>query len=244
LENKVRLQKYLAECGECSRRKAEELILDGKVRVNTVVVKELGTKIIPKVDRVTVSNRLVYPPQKGAMLLNKPRGVVSTMSDPGQRETVAHYLTKKQKGYFPVGRLDYDSTGLVVLTNDGELAQRLSHPRYGFVRVYQVKVSGKISEKTLRRIERGVRLPDGVVKAGIKITKRHADATSLEISISVGRNRVIRRLMDHLRHPVQQLHRISHGPIKIGKLKPGHTHLLSDKEYERVVELVMGKADS
>ena len=241
MKNKVRLQKYLAECGECSRRKAEELIVAGKVRVNTVVVKELGTKVTPGEDRVTVSNRSVFPPKKGAMILNKPRGVVSTMSDPGNRETVAHFLSKKQKGYFPVGRLDYDSTGLVVLTNDGELAQRLSHPRYGFDRVYQVKVSGEISDKTLRRIERGVRLRDGVVKAKVKVTKKHSDATSLEVSISIGKNRVVRRLMEHLRHPVQQLHRISHGPVKIGKLKPGQTYVLSDQEYEKIVEMVMGK---
>jgi 23S rRNA pseudouridine2605 synthase len=236
----VRLQKFLSECGVASRRKAEELIVSKKVKVNGRIVSELGTKIDPTTDRVQVKERYVSMVERGVILLNKPKGVVSTLSDPEGRPTIADFLTKHFKSYFPVGRLDWESTGLMVLTNDGEMAERLLHPRYGFERTYHVKVSGRVEEKTLRRIERGINLEDGPVQAKGAILETLDDATWLEITVTVGKNRVVRRMMDAVHHPVQKLQRVSHGPFKLGKLKPGEMRRLSEKEYLFFRQRVLG----
>lgn len=236
----MRLQKYLSECGVASRRKAEDLITEGKVRVNGKLVTELGTRIQPGVDRVTVGKRSVLPPPKGVLYLNKPRSVVSTLSDPGGRKTVADFLTKKYRSYFPVGRLDFDSTGLVLMTNDGELAERLSHPRYGMERVYRVKVRGVISERTLEQIRKGVKLSDGVASAVADVLDQSERYAVLEVRIAEGRNRVIRRIMERVRHPVLELHRIAHGPARLGKLKTGQIRVLTEKEYALLREKVFG----
>ncbi len=236
----VRLQKFLSECGIASRRKAEELILAKKVKVNGRIVAELGTKVDPSTDRVQVKERYVSMVERGVILLNKPRGVVSTLSDPEGRPTIADFLTKHFKSYFPVGRLDWESTGLMILTNDGEMAERLLHPRYGFERTYHVKVSGRVEEKTLRRMERGINLEDGPVQAKGSILETLEDATWLEITVTVGKNRVVRRMMDAVHHPVQKLQRVSHGPFKLGKLKPGEMRRLSEKEYLFLRQRVLG----
>ena len=139
----VRIQKYLSACGVASRRRSEQLIQEGKVRVNGSVVETLGTKIVPGRDVVKVGNKVVHPQHKGVVLLHKPRGVVTTLAVEEERPTISAYLTKKTASYFPVGRLDIDSSGLVILSNDGALAEKLTHPRYQIPRVYQVKVRGK-----------------------------------------------------------------------------------------------------
>jgi 23S rRNA pseudouridine2605 synthase len=151
----VRLQKFLAECGVGSRRKMEQFIKEGRVRVNGQVVTELGRKIDPSVDQVEVNRRPVRPAPKGVLLLNKPRGVVSTLSDPEGRRTVSEFVTKHYASYFPVGRLDWDSTGLMVLTNDGEMAERLMHPRFGFERVYEARVEGSVPQAALDKLRKG-----------------------------------------------------------------------------------------
>lgn len=234
----IRLQKYLSECGVASRRKAEELIESGRIKVNGKVA-ELGDKVTPGVDRITVGKKPVLPPQRGILLLNKPKGVVTTMSDPGGRSTVAEFLDKRDRGYFPVGRLDYESTGLVVLTNDGELANRMMHPRYGLERVYEVQVSGEVAEKTIKRMERGVRLKDGMVKTAIKHVRVLNDKTNITLSIQIGRNRVIRRMMEHLRHPVVKLKRIAHGPLKLSKIRIGDTKRLTKEQYKAVKKRIL-----
>jgi len=235
----VRLQKFIAECGVASRRKAEELIAAGKVMVNGQVVKELGKKIDPARDRVQVRGKPLHLPERGVLLLHKPRHVVATMSDPEGRPTVADFLTHKYKSYFPVGRLDFESTGLLVMTNDGELAERLLHPRYGFERVYHVKVRGSVAEKTTRRLEKGVTLEDGPVSAVVKILETLDNSTWLEVKVAEGRNRVVRRMMDAVRHPVVKLQRVSYGPFRLGRLGPGEIRKLTDKEYQGARDAVL-----
>ena len=236
---KIRLQKFLSECGVASRRASEKLIREGKIEVNNVVITELGTKVDPLHDQVRVNRRIVKPPPRGIILLNKPRGVVSTLSDPEGRPTVADYLTKHFVSYYPVGRLDWDSTGLIILTNDGEMAERLMHPRYGFERTYQVRVERIVSERTLQKIESGVRLDDGMARGKVKFMSRDEDSCWLEITVTEGRNRIIRRLMDRLEHPVMKLKRVSYGPFHLGKLQTGNIRKLTEKEYRHFRERVM-----
>lgn len=156
----VRISKFLAECGFGARRKSEEIVLSGKVMVNGQVIKDLARMIDPESDRVQVRGKFINQIEKGVLLLNKPRGVVSTLSDPQHRRTIVEYLTKHYSNYFPVGRLDYDSSGLVILTNDGDLANMLLHPRYGCERIYEVRVKGSVNVKTLERLKRGVKITE------------------------------------------------------------------------------------
>ncbi|MCI5064657.1 rRNA pseudouridine synthase [bacterium] len=240
----VRLNRYLAQCGVASRRGSEELIEEGRVRVNGTVVSELGTKVDPAKDTVKVGRRVIRPQKHGLLLFHKPKNIVSTLSDPEKRKCLAHYLGKNEEGYFPVGRLDFESTGLVILTNDGDLANRLLHPRYGWERVYEVRVSGVVSEKTVRRLRRGVRLKDGPIRAEVSIMKTQQDATWLKVSLSSGKKRIIRRLMEHVHHPVLKLHRVSHGPFHLGKVRRGEMVALSEERYGQLREVVFSKKAS
>lgn len=235
----VRLQRFLAECGIGSRRKMERFIIEGRVRVNGKVVMELGTKVNPEVDKVEVNRRPVHAAPKGIMLLHKPKRVMSTLSDPEGRPTVADYLTKHYQSYFPVGRLDWDSSGLMVLTNDGDLAERLMHPRYGFERVYQVRVEGPVSEELLAKIRRGVKLSDGMVQASGALMRGDDKSTWIEVRIHEGRNRVVRRLFEKLGHPVMKLKRVVYGPFKLGRLQPGQFRVLTLDEYLQARRKVM-----
>jgi len=235
----VRLQKFLAECGVGSRRKMEQFMREGRVQVNGLVVTELGRKIDPAVDKVEVNRRPVQAAPKGVMLLNKPRGVVSTLSDPEGRRTVSDFLTKHYASYFPVGRLDWDSTGLMILTNDGEMAERLMHPRFGFERVYEARVEGSVSEVILDKLRAGVRLSDGVVNADGEIIRSEANSTWVMVSIKEGRNRVVRRVFEKLGHPVMKLKRTVYGPFKLGRLQVGQVRVLTLKEYYQVRRKVM-----
>ncbi len=236
----IRIQKFLSQCGIASRRHAEELILEGRVKVNGKVISEMGVKIDPSKDVVKVGNRVLQPVHKGIVLLNKPARVVSTLSDPEGRPTVADYLTAHYRSYFPVGRLDFDSTGLVIMTNDGELAERLMHPRYGMRRVYEVKVKGNMSEETLGALETGVRLVDGIAKAEVKLLGQEDDATALLVTVAEGRNRLVRRMMEKVGHLVKKLKRVQHGPFKLGSLQPGQIRKLTESEYAFMKKRVMG----
>ncbi len=228
----VRLQKFLAECGIGSRRKMEQFITEGRVRINGQMVTELGRKIDPDTDKVEVNRKRVHAAPKGIMLLNKPRGVVSTLSDPEGRRCVADFLTKHYRSYFPVGRLDWDSTGLMVLTNDGDVAERLMHPRFGFERVYHARVEGAVTVALLSKLEQGVKLSDGVVKATGSILRNDDASSWVEVRIREGRNRVVRRVFEKLGHPVMKLKRIVYGPFKLGRLQVGEVRVLTRKEYE------------
>lgn len=235
----VRLQKFLAECGTGSRRKMEQFIKEGRVRVNGQVVTELGRKIDPSVDQIEVNRRPVRAAPKGVVLLNKPRGVVSTLSDPEGRRTVSEFLTKHYASYFPVGRLDWDSTGLMILTNDGEMAERLMHPRFEFERIYEARVEGSVSESVLDKLRNGLRLSDGVVQAEVEIMSSDPNSTWVQVRIREGRNRVVRRVFDKLGHSVMKLKRTVYGPFKIGRLQVGQVRVLTAKEYLQVRHKVM-----
>jgi 23S rRNA pseudouridine2605 synthase len=238
----VRLQKYIAECGIASRRAAEELIQSGKVYVNGKKITELGTKITPGADRVTVGGRAISVPEKGALIVNKPRHVVSTLSDPEGRPTIAEILDRSTSSYFPVGRLDFESTGLILMTNDGELAERLMHPKFGFKRVYEIKVEGVVERETIQKLESGVNLEDGLAKCRAKITEKLPNATWLEVSVDMGKNRIVRRLFEHVGHEVVKLHRIKHGPVELEGLALGHIRKLTVGEYKKLRKQVLGKA--
>lgn len=230
-DNLVRLHKYIAECGVASRRAAEQLITDGRVRVNDRVVTEVGTKIDPAVDRVFVKNKPVVRKERGIAIFYKPRGVVSTLSDPEGRPCITDYLTKHFKTYFPVGRLDFDTSGLMVLTNDGELAQHMMHPKYECRRIYHARVEGKLSSAEFEKCDKGVRLADGPARADVKQISYDASSSWLEVHVAEGRNRMVRRLFDKLGHSVIKLRRVTYGPFKLGKLEPGQIRHLSEKEY-------------
>jgi pseudouridine synthase len=246
----MRLQRYLAACGDISRRKAEELIISGMVTVNGVAVKELGKKVDLTKDRVKLDGRLVRPVQKGALILFKPRGVLTTLSKQERRPTVRQYLSKKTESYFPVGRLDYDTSGLLIMTNDGDFAQILTHPRYQHSRVYYARVRGLVDDSLIQKCAKGVRLSDGIVTAKVRflssmISLRKLNAsysldkqdklpsTWIEVTITEGRNRIVRRLCAALNHPVLDLARIAHGPFSIGSLKPGELRHLTFKEFSK-----------
>jgi 23S rRNA pseudouridine2605 synthase len=235
----VRLQKFLAECGVGSRRKMEQFIKEGRVRVNGQVVTELGRKIDPSVDQVEVNRRPVRMAPKGVLLLNKPRGVVSTLSDPEGRRTVSEFVTKHYASYFPVGRLDWDSTGLMILTNDGEMAEKLMHPRFGFERVYEARLEGSIPQAALDKLRKGIRLSDGHVQAEATIIKNDENSTWVEVRIKEGRNRVVRRVFEKLGHPVMKLKRTVYGPFKIGRLQVGQVRVMTAREYLQVRHKVM-----
>ncbi len=230
----IRLQKYLSDCGYASRRKVGEFLQEEEVKVNGERVTEPGIRIDPSVDTITVGKNEALLPEKGVLLFHKPRSVVCTTHDPEGRKTLYDFITKNYRSYTSAGRLDYDSSGLLILTNDGDLAYRLTHPGFGLTRVYEVKVRGQFTDKHSRMLARGVELSDGLAKAKCRILKRTDKATWLEVKIEEGRNRIIRRMMDHIDRPVQKLHRVAHGPLKIGKMKPGEVERLSQKEYEKL----------
>ena len=232
--SKVRLQKFMAHCGVASRRSAEELIRAGKVKVNGQITTTMGVSIDPEQDIVEVSGNVLKHAQKGIILFHKPKHVVSTMSDPQGRPCIADYLTSRYRAYYPVGRLDFDSSGLMILTNDGELAERLMHPRYGFEREYRVTVSGEVSDAIFARVERGVKLDDGDIRGDIKGVEHRGNTTTFLITIGEGRNRIIRRLFEHLGFPVEVLIRLKHGPFQLAKLPVGQLIKLTEKEYLQI----------
>ncbi|MDQ3772578.1 MAG: rRNA pseudouridine synthase [Actinomycetota bacterium] len=215
-----RIQKVLARAGVASRRAVEEMIVRGRIRVNGERVA-LGRRIdaskdIVEVDgsRVPLSTDLAY------YLVNKPVGVVTTAHDEEGRETVMDLLEVEVRVY-PVGRLDMDSEGVVLLTNDGELAQRLTHPSFGVPKTYLVEASGSVKEKSLRALARGVELDDGVTApAEVRLVEKNPRGTLVEMSITEGRNRQIRRMFDAVGHPVRRLVRTAIGPLMLGRLKP------------------------
>ena len=235
----VRLQKFLAECGTGSRRKMEQFIKEGRVQVNGQVVTELGRKIDPSVDQVEVNRRPVKAAPKGIILFNKPRGVVSTLHDPEGRRTVSEFLTKHYASYFPVGRLDFDSTGLIILTNDGEMAEKLMHPRFGFERSYEARVEGSVPQPLLDKLESGIRLSDGLVKAEATVIRSDENSTWIEVRIKEGRNRIVRRLFEKLGHSVMKLKRVVYGPFKLGRLQVGQVRVLTAREFLEVRRKVM-----
>jgi pseudouridine synthase len=220
-----RLQKLIAGSGHCSRRKAETLLREGYVRVNGIVAR-LGEQADPARDQISIDGHpLAAPPSSLTLLIHKPAGVLCTCSDPQGRHTVLDLLPdhwRHNAGLHPVGRLDADSRGALLLSNDGNLTLRLTHPRYGHQKTYRVWVEGHPSPDTLDRWSRGVPL-DGVASAPVEIRslKRARQATLLEVVMREGRNRQIRRTADLLGHPVRDLLRVAIGPVALGQLEEG-----------------------
>jgi len=206
------------------------MILAGRVAVNGRVVRELGVKIDPDRDAVRVDGRRVRPEPLVTVMLHKPYGYISTTKDPQGRRVVTDLLGEKGPRLYPVGRLDYDATGLLLLTNDGELAQCLTHPRYQVPRTYRVTVAGEVNRETLRLLAGGVMVEDRPVAAGVQVRKREAEKTVLELTVWEGRHHLIKNLCAQVGHPVLKLKRIAYGPLSLGRIPRGAHRLLTPEE--------------
>jgi 23S rRNA pseudouridine2605 synthase len=231
-----RLQKYLASSGVASRRKAEELIRAGRVKVNDATVTELGTKVEAGRDLVTVDGKLVAPPEARAYyLLYKPSGCVTTAADPEGRPTALDYLRGVPGRVFPVGRLDWDAEGAVLFTDDGELANRLAHPRYGHRRTYLVKVKGEPPPEALARMQKGVRLEDGPARAlEAAVHERAEKNVWVRVVVGEGRYHLVKRLCEAVGLQVQRLFRPEFGGITVDGLRPGTFRPLAAPEVHRL----------
>jgi pseudouridine synthase len=237
-----RLQKILSQAGIASRRAAEKLIADGRVSVNGTTVTAMGTKAELAADDIRVDGRRIKAAERSRyILLNKPSGVVSTRSDPQRRRTVVDLLRGVQEYVYPVGRLDYDTEGLLLLTNDGDLAATLTHPRHGVERTYEVKVAGMPDDDALARLRTGIPL-DGrrTLPADVSVVNKGRPSAALGagrrqvgvllMTIREGRNRQVRRMCEAVGHPVRELRRTRIGPIQDRRLKPGQWRELRDDE--------------
>ena len=237
---KIRLQKYIADSGITSRRKAEELIVQSRVQVNDDIVTELGTKVDPSMDAVKVDGRWVDRNQieKIYLLFNKPRGVMSTVSDPEGRKTVMDYCKEVSERIYPVGRLDYLSEGLLFLTNDGDLANRIMHPRYNVIKVYEVKVFGAVTPDILARLRSPVRLDGKEVKPkSVRVIKQLPKKTWIEFRLGEGKNREIRKICESHGLTVDKLRRVAIGKMGIHGIKPGTSLSLNRSQIEDALGL-------
>ncbi|WP_051688153.1 pseudouridine synthase [Desulfofalx alkaliphila] len=241
----VRLQKFLAHAGVASRRKCEELILSGKVKVNGTVVRELGVKIQPGKDIVQVNGKKIQQLEKKVyIMINKPRGYVSTVRDERGRKTVLDLLKDVEQRVYPVGRLDYNSEGLLLLTNDGELADALTHPRHRVPKTYRARVKGVPSIEKLEELANGVDLEDGITApAKVALLNIFNGNALLEITIHEGRNRQVRRMCEHIGHPVIRLVRTRIGTLELRKLGSGEVRELSKFEVNQIKRAAGIKAD-
>ena len=232
-----RLQKILSQAGVASRRASEQLMLEGRVTVNGTTVRELGTKADPAADDIRVDGRRVKLPEHHRyVLLNKPRGYVTTRSDPQKRPTVIELIGAREYIY-PVGRLDFDSEGLLVLTNDGDLAARLTHPSHRVERVYEARVLGIPDAHDLQRLSRGVVIDGrrtGPAQVELLPGKRSDKHSTLRITIHEGRNRQVRNMCEAIGHPVDRLRRVAIGPIRDGRLGLGEWRVLTRDEVVKL----------
>lgn len=231
-----RLQLVLARAGVASRRQAEKLIREGRVMVNGKVVLKPGTQVVWGKDTIRLDNRLIHRLEpRVTVVLNKPKRVLTTSHDPRGRPTTAELVKGIKARIFPVGRLDYHTEGLLILTNDGELAQRLQHPRHGIPKTYQIKVKGLPAARALQGLRSGIMLDDRrTAPAKVKKIGTTGKNAWLEITIKEGRNRQIRRMCSAVGHPVLKLKRIRYGPIRLGNLRPGTYRDLTLSEMERL----------
>lgn len=233
---KERLNKFLARCGVAARRKCDEIIASGRVMVNGEVVLDPGTRVEPGRDKVEVDGERVSPQKEVYILLYKPVGYLSTMSDPFGRPTIKELIKGVKERVFPVGRLDSDSEGLLLLTNDGDLADILAHPRYEKVKVYEVKVRGSPSRDKLDLLEKGIKM-EGEMTAPSRIEVVGEDSQGnaiLKVLIREGRKRQIRRMMGFIGHEVLRLKRIAVGPLSLNGLEPGEYRYLTNEEVRRL----------
>lgn len=227
----VRLQKVIADAGVASRRKAEELMRQGRVFVNGRVVRQLGTRVDPERDHIKVDGQHLKPVPHVYLMLNKPKGYVSSLSDPEGRPTIAELLPGVRLRMFPVGRLDFDADGLLLMTNHGELAQALLHPRYHVPKTYLIKVKGILMDEEIRELERGVTLAEGrAAPAGVQKVRKATENSWLEVTVHEGRKHQVKRMLEAVGHPVLKLKRVRFGPLTLGDLPPGRYRYLTDRE--------------
>lgn len=235
----MRLQKYIAHSGITSRRKAEDLIKQGRVRVNETIRTDMGIDINPKTDKIFIDEKLIKIESKSIyIMLNKPIGYVTTFSDQFNRPTVMDLVNEISERIYPVGRLDYDTSGLLLLTNDGDLTYKLTHPKHEFKKVYMAKVKGKPLKETIIKLETGIKI-DGQITAParFRIIKQERNCTMLEISIHEGRNRQIRKMLESVGHPVKTLTRIAMGKIHLKDLQRGKWRNLTPNEISYLKSL-------
>ena len=234
-----RLQKVIANSGYASRRKAEDLIVQGKVKINGIIIKELGVKVDTN-DVILIDNKpIVKSEKKVYYLLNKPRGVISSVSDELNRKTVADFINTEERIY-PIGRLDYDTTGLIILTNDGELANKLMHPKNEILKTYIAKVEGILDSYAIDKLKKGIVIEKRYTKIyRFKIRKidKQKNNTLIEISIVEGRNHIVKKIFETLGHPVIKLSRISYDFLTLDGLKSGEYRELSLKEIKKLYSL-------
>ncbi len=235
----VRLQKYLADCGIASRRKCEELILMGRVSVNDIEIEELGTKVDPAVDCVKVNGKIVKKEEKLVyIMLHKPEGYITSAQDQFERPTVLDLLEGVDERVYPVGRLDYDTSGLILLTNDGELTFKLTHPKHNVEKVYIAKVEGKPSHESLERFREGLFI-NGYKTAPAEVfpVKDDGKWSSLKVVIKEGKNRQIRNMFDEIGHHVVGLKRIATGNLYLGELAKGEYRYLTKDEVDYLINM-------
>jgi pseudouridine synthase len=235
----VRLQKVLASAGVASRRVSEELITAGRVRVNGEVVRELGRRIDPETDKVAVDNTAVQlDTTKRYVLLNKPVGIVSSLADQHGRPDLSRYTSQYEERLFNVGRLDAETSGLLILTNDGELAHVLAHPSFGVLKTYIAQVEGRVTPQTIAKLTKGVELDDGPIVADKARLIDSSNGSSLvEVTLHSGRNRIVRRMLEEVGHPVIELVRRQFGPLHLGSLKAGELRDLTREELGALLTL-------
>ncbi len=234
----MRLQKYIAHAGIASRRKAEELIRSGKVKVNGTVIKDMGVVIDPELDIVSVDDRIIYLDKKKIyIMLYKPEGYVTTVSDQFNRPTVMDLVKDIPERIYPVGRLDYDTAGLLLMTNDGDLAFRLTHPKYSIIKKYICRIQGIPTDKQLNQFRTGIDIGGYVTApAYIQILKqyKHSRDCLVEVRIHEGKNRQIRKMFDKINHPVIQLKRVAIGELSLKGLQVGQWRYLTKKEIRHL----------
>jgi 23S rRNA pseudouridine2605 synthase len=217
-------------CGVASRRKADQIVSEGRVRVNGLVVKELGHRIDTEKDTIEVGGEFIRPERKRYIVLNKPPLYLTTLKQEGKK-TIRELIKDIPERVYPVGRLDYDTEGLLILTNDGEIANSIIHPRYKMPKVYVALVRGKVERKTLERMRAGIQLEDGFARPDrAKIIGYEAQNTLIEITFHEGRNRLVKRFLLKFEHPVLKLKRIAVGPVKLGALPRGRWRDMTNEE--------------
>jgi 23S rRNA pseudouridine2605 synthase len=233
----IRLQKALAEAGVASRRACEGLITEGRVSVNGVQITALGTKVDPINDELSVDGETINTNKsKTYLIFNKPIGVLSTMSDPEGRPSLGDYFKERSERLFHVGRLDKESEGLIVLTNDGEIAHRATHPSYGLIKKYIVEIEGHLTPSQVGQLKSGIRLEDGLARA-LEVTVLREPTPKnawIEVSIHEGRYHIVRRMFEELELPVLRLIRTEFGPLNIGETKVGRWRHLNHSELENL----------
>jgi 23S rRNA pseudouridine2605 synthase len=234
---KERLQKIMARAGVASRRAAERMILDGRVSVNKKVVSLLGTSADPEADEIRVDGRLIaVEAAKIYLMLNKPRGYVTTLDDPRKRPIVTDLLSDVVERVFPVGRLDYDSEGLLLFTNDGDFALRLQHPRFRVAKTYRVKIEGHLPKGEMQTLCNGIPMEDGLFRpVAVAMERKSRKSCWLTVTITEGRNRLIRRAFEALGHPVVRLIRVAVSNLSLGDLNPGSYRHLTRNEVSGLI---------